>query len=339
MEVFYLKFNQNEHFVHQYANIWFDIIKEIKDSYIYCIVDKADLRQILQQKCDFKGIPHEFIQSQRDSVELQKIVKALSPNWYNAGYAHLTTFLHARDHGYKEFWNIDGDDMALLANPVNLAKIFGVAKDYAKKNNLHVFGMDAWYTASLVKVWNFGITYVNNSINWIDLLTQYADSFAKAHKQPSSSWNIDVFLNYLSRLSVIAAKMFYVENLYSILNNLGNPYMHPLFGSLRYWKDGKLHFPTLIRDFGMGSAGSLPIPKDVVKIDVKITPEECMERMRQIASTSLTWKIFTPPRCIFNIYFNKTNFRRELSLKPVVGKVMRKINYWKGGAAVWKSST
>ena len=299
MEVFYLKFNQNERVLHQCANIWLEIISEMENPYVCFIVDKDNIIERLKAEVNFRGVPHEFIKSQRDSNELQSVVRVLSPMWHNAGYAHLTTFWHAREHGYKNFWNLDGDDMVLYATPHKVAQMFYAIKDYAEKNQLDAFGLDTWNTVNppMSEGWTYGISYISNRINWIDLMMDSVDGFSKIHKQPDPRWNIDVFTNYLSMIEkVINTKMFYCENLYAVLNSVASPYLQPCFGSLRYWHKGYLYFPVVINDFKMGEAGVLQIPEALVKIDVGITPEECVKRMKDLASTSFMWKAFiTPP--------------------------------------------
>lgn len=292
MEVFYLKFNRDNSWVTaRYANIWLDIIREVKDAYVYFIVDKDSLSKHLQKMCNFHDIPHEFIKSQRDSAELQSIVKkAFTPNWHNAGYAHLTTFLHARDHGYENFWNIDGDDSAFFAEPTKLAKLFHEVKCYAKLNNLDALSFDYWCTFAKWAHFTFGVAYVDNYLNWLDLMTQYAERSAKNVKNDAGR-NVDLFLLWLSGIRILKLGAFYCENLYAILNNVGDPYLLPTMGSLRYWHEGKVYFPTVIHDLAMGDAGVLDIPKDMIKFDVGISSAEGLNRIRSIASL----KNFTPP--------------------------------------------
>ena len=44
------------------------------------------------------------------------------PFWLNAGAALLTPFLHAKEKGYKTFWNIDADDTVMCADALKCAE-------------------------------------------------------------------------------------------------------------------------------------------------------------------------------------------------------------------------
>ena len=106
MEVFYLKIAKEIGSTWFNVDTWLQAIKAMPNPFVYLVVDNPRMLSYAKEKFDFRNIPHEVITSQRDSVELQTIMKPISQRWYGAGYAHLTTFLHARDHGFDNFWNM-----------------------------------------------------------------------------------------------------------------------------------------------------------------------------------------------------------------------------------------
>ena len=94
--------------------------------------------------------------------------------------------------------------------------------------------------------------------------------------------NADYLFTYIRDLKIVGIETFYVENLRVVFNH-GDPYRYPTQG-LRYWHDGRYWFSVLCNDFGMGRAGSLPIPDDIIKIDIGITAEESIARLKKVAT-------------------------------------------------------
>ena len=191
MEVFYLKVNQDFKITWGYLCAWLEIVNQFPNNKVYVVCDKPDLALEIEEHLD-KNFGIEIIPSARDSAELKYIMdNAIVEGWHNAGYAHLTTFLHARDNGYKNFWNIDADDLKLCAKPRKIAKLFKDVKEYATKNELDVFSLDAGgKTFSGGILWNFGVSYAINPARVLEILRQHCtddDYRRRAVKAPCFS--------------------------------------------------------------------------------------------------------------------------------------------------------
>jgi len=239
----------------------------------------------------------------------------------------MTTFLHARDHGFDDFWNIDGDDITLYAEPARIAELVRKAESYAKERSIHAFSIDVWMTIFNSAHWSFGATYIDNSLNWMEVIKKHIDEFVDWTVAVDIKLrNVDWIMNYISRIAkVVSAETFYCENLYTVMNNIGNTYEHPLTG-LRYWHDGELYFPVVIHDLGMGDSGVLRIPNNLIKLDIDITAEECKEYMQQVAGHSYAWHV---------IVRNANNTRvKTSSMLADFGNYLLKINEQDKGAFV-----
>ena len=165
--------------------------------------------------------------------------------------------------------------MALCAKPRKIVKLFKNVKEYAEEHNIKCFALDAaGRTLSQSHLWNFGIAYISNSSNWISILKEYCtNEDQKAHfKKFGDVKNIDWFFNYIKSTKVARIETFYVENLQLIHNN-ENIYSTPIWG-VRYWANGKCHWPAMINEFGMDDVGSMKIPEDIIKFDIGLTLEE-----------------------------------------------------------------
>ncbi len=83
-----------------------------KNPKVYLVCDNEQLIEVLSEVAPLLFDMVEVIPSEREDSTLNELLPhILSDNWYAAGYAHLTTFLHATRNGYDSFWNIDADEM------------------------------------------------------------------------------------------------------------------------------------------------------------------------------------------------------------------------------------
>ena len=203
----------------------------------------------------------------------------------------MTTFLHARDNGYKNFWNIDADDSGLYAKPRKIAKILNHVKNYSNENNLDMISLDIWRTFELGTHWSFGLVYTNNSINWIEIMKNHCrdKTFFDKYKNVFSGINIDWYCTYLREIGAAKIETFCVENL-RMIHHTNDTYINPA-GGLKYWEKGRCYLPVLYDAFNMKDSGSLPIPEDIINFDVGITAEESMRHLKNQCPHILMRKI------------------------------------------------
>lgn len=110
---------------------WVNIINELGyDFYIIC--DDIELEYKMLSAICFSTDKINFIKSNRQTFKGQ-IGNLCSKRWINAGYSHLTTYLHAKKHKINDFWNIDADDTSFFEEPNNVAKTLLKVEEYAKK--------------------------------------------------------------------------------------------------------------------------------------------------------------------------------------------------------------
>ena len=237
MEVFYLKINRLVFDTRRYLLSWLEAISIIPNSKTYIICDKPDLTNFIKATINFGVLDCEFMESNRNSPELNYIVDnaiAIDEKWKFAAYAHLTAFLHARDMGYKDFWSIDADDIKLYISPQRIAELLTATKNYANINKINLFSLDIWNTWMAGLHWSFGVVYTDNSIEWINIMREHCkdpDLFER-YGHVESTINVDWFCTYLRTIKVTEIETFYFENL-RMIHDAGNPYIN-LLGSIRY---------------------------------------------------------------------------------------------------------
>ena len=186
----------------------------------------------------------------------------------------MTPFFHSLEHGIKNFWNIDADDLFLFLDAKCCANIMDTASDYAEKHDIHLFQMDIHYTYYSnyetkvpPAVGTFGVSYTRNSIDYFKIIMSNLDKIV-ALKKKMVRWNIDtVFSAMSSHENLINTIPFYVENL--VLSHTPAVYT---------WNSGRLifenepflywtNFSQKVKEDGM------LIPDSNVKIDIGISHE------------------------------------------------------------------
>ena len=284
MEIFYLKVDQPFVVTWNYLNFWLEIVQQFPDAKTYIVCDNPHLQNCITNNIKEWGYEVEVIPSARDSAELQYIVEnVMRPSWKPVAYAHLTTFLHARDNGYKNFWNIDADDLEMCAKPRKIAKLLTKIKDYANEHEIDVISMDVWHTLTVGKHWSFGVAYTNNSLNWIELLKNHCtdEDLIKKYVDVNKNMNVDWYFTYLREIGVVKLESFFVENLRIVHHNRWGYVI--ISAGLRYWQGGRCHFPVLREAYNLDEASSFPIPENTIKFDIGITPEESMCQLRNMS--------------------------------------------------------
>lgn len=94
---FYLKVDKGSGLAMDNLSRWVKTVSLMGgDCYVLC--DRDDVTENIKDRLAFSGNV-VFLKSQRESMEIVPIVENAIPKngMINAGYAHLTTFLHARD--------------------------------------------------------------------------------------------------------------------------------------------------------------------------------------------------------------------------------------------------
>lgn len=284
MEVFYLKINRFSTLTVKYLTHWIEIAKQFPDARAYVICDDPDLTQFVERTINFGELYHEFMTSRRDSQELHYIIQnAIADRWKPAGYAHLTPFLHSREMGYENFWNIDGDDLGLFAEPERIAQLLLTVKNYAEEYEIDEFSIDMWRTITYGHHWTLGVVYTRNSIDWLEILKSHCQDSLLQQLYKNTLINVDWFMTYLNdEIQAAQIESFYAENL-RFIHHDNSDYIYPL-ASIRYFADGRLYFDVLVHEFGMGRDGSITAASDTIKFDIGITATESMAYVKKFFS-------------------------------------------------------
>lgn len=289
--VFYLKINREKEYTLTNLRHWIDAASVNKGNIIYILCDNETLKDKIMAAFELNGDKIRFLKSIYDDKDIEEIINNTSlGTWKKIAYAHLTTFLHARENNFREFWNIDADDTFLCMDALRLSEVFSQVEEYCKEHRIHLSNLDMWHSVSRyegwsdVLHWSFGMTYTDNSVDWIPILKNHMrdEQYRRMKKLHS---NIDWYFTYLSRYTELNIKSFYIENL-RFIHYYGNFIDYPHKGTIYHYKNGKLTFPILKYCFGLEEMGEINIAGDDIKIEMGLSDSEatvsligsCMEK-------------------------------------------------------------
>ena len=291
--VFYLKVNRSDHYVFLCLQHWINII-DILDADFYIICDNNELKKQILRRIVFKNGNIKFVRSARKA--LRNIVKNIADEyWTNAAYAHLTAFLHAKQNHIENFWNIDADDIMLLAEPSVAAKIILEAQNYADKNDINAFSLDIHRSQERKRYWTFGVTYIKmQSMDYFKMFENNQDTSWEDHLvRKYDACNVDSFFTFKANNQQLKAETFYIENCSFI--HFGNILVHVAVSGMFFWKDGKFFDRILSEIYRDEKLGIMPIADDCVKFDLNIKEDDCLEFAKQYVTNIQKWS----ERCEF----------------------------------------
>jgi len=270
--VFYLKLNRCIDYSIRNLQSWINMLKKYEGSIVYILCDNEALIERIKNEIRFDSVVCEYIKSIKREEDRDLMESVAIPRWYNAGYAHLTPFIHARQNGFERYWNIDADDTMFGLDSDRLFEALRRVEKYAETNEIDLFSLDMWRSRSNSIHWSFGITYTNGMVDWVSIMRKHS-GYVNGSKF-FSNWNhpknIDEYFTYIkSEEKSVKIETFYIENLL-FLHYSDDFIMNPITSGVYRWKAGKLKFPIIQNVFGCNTLGEIDIASDVVKIDIGI---------------------------------------------------------------------
>lgn len=278
--VFYLKVNREKEYTITNLLHWIKAANIDEENIIYIVCDNENLKSTI-----FSEIPSiylqkvKFLKSTYEPSALKGIVDSVAlGTWKKIAYAHLTTFWHAKENGYNAFWNIDADDTFFCLDSFRLADLLKRVEKYCSNFHVHLANLDMWHSISVyegwseIPHWSFGVTYTDNTVDWLSILYEHRNDYTYQHMQKLHS-NVDWYFTYLSTLNGLSIKSFYVENL-KFIHYFSNFVDYPHKGTIYHFHNGVVTFPVLKYCFGLSDMGEIDIAEDDIKIDMNILDTE-----------------------------------------------------------------
>lgn len=218
-EIFYLKFNRFADDAYMCLQYWIDIINILGGDF-YIICDNKKLEFNILKRIVFKDYNIKFIKSIKSQYLQNLINPIITPRWKNAAYAHLSTYYHAKQNNYKDFFNIDADDTLFIIPPEIFAKQLLQIKQYAINNSIDNFSLDMYLSRFWNKPWSFGVTYSQMKIDYFAIFEKYNNNSWWEEKyyviEKEKNVNLDSYFTYLKDINLINNKVFYIQDSYFI---------------------------------------------------------------------------------------------------------------------------
>lgn len=272
--VYYLKVNRNCEYAMKNIQHWIDTIEYDDNGEIYIICDNPQLE--IRIKNNIKSSKKiNLIRSEICEITEEIVINTCEEKWHNAGYAHLTTFLHAKKNGIKNFWNIDADDTFICLQPQRCYALLIKAEEFAQKEKIDLFSLDMWTTvvekAHKCFHWTFGVTYTNGEIEWFKIMKEHC--YDEGLKRLKLIDNLDKYFTYLAILSSASIETFYVNYL-KFIHYSDDFFSRPEGSGFYFWKNKYLYLPIISNCFGAKKRGKLKVSKKVYKIEMDISEKE-----------------------------------------------------------------
>ena len=285
-KVFYLKINRNEGYTIRNLRHWMETVKTYNNVDCFIICDNDDLHQKVVENLstDFPDIEDRIIKSIINDETQYIIGRVTDERWHKAGYAHISTFVHARDNDYHFFWNIDADDTRFCLSPDRCHALLDEAEKYALSNNIDCFSLDMHTTLiASGRHWSFGVTFTRNDRDWMAVMREACQNDISIEDQ----WpNIDRFFRYIrNHVDGISIESFYAENL-KFLHYSNDFFWRLNVSALFHWKAGFLTLPILYYGVGLQNEKShMKIDPIVRELNINITDEETVLSMINACNT------------------------------------------------------
>ncbi len=284
----YLKINQNEKFAYRNLQNWINVAAGMDNVKVIIICDKQEIADTILSIC--RLIPGtEIISSEREEKVLRDLCEEITEErWRFAGFAHLTTFWHAKQQKDCEaFWNIDADDTYLCLSEERTREALLAVEGNAKREGTQLYSLDMHTTRTEGEHWSFGVTYTDNRIDWISLMQEEISSTEwtvarRVMLDVLHLLNIDMFFTYImkkqyARNQRSTIRIFYFEHSWFI--HYSKDFLGNVFSSGIYqWRYGRLFTPLLsdLLKAGKYMEGQM-IPVGVVdKMELSITEDESL---------------------------------------------------------------
>lgn len=317
--VFYLKINTDVLYAYKNLQIWVNAISKYgTNTQIFIVCENKIVEENIKKTIDFKECDYNFISSHiySDNESIKKIISIIPSNgrFVSAGCAHLATFAHAKENKIDAFWNIDADDTRMCLADNRIAEALRCVEKYCRENNIDMMSLDMHESRKRgIPGWTFGITYINNRIDWIEFMVEHVSDEKRVEMwsviKGIYARNIDTYVAYLKYFTDVKIKSFYFENMRFI------HYYVDFFDRLNgagflHWSNGWLCYPILYYILEERDFGSIPISKNCHKFDICISDIESFD---SIKSNSSDWRDIYSEGYVF--YENESKRLRDFFIE------------------------
>ncbi len=282
---FYLKINRNDKLGLECINHWMEIVQHLDCEFCF-VCDNDGLKEKIKKQYGLSD--SRFIYSYRE--QLEPLVNGIIPfgvisthNWTNIASALLTPILHSKINGIDRYWNIDADDTFLYIDVKKRCEILKHAERIAEEENFDMLSLDMWHSQCNGKHWTFGVAYIRNEKDFLDILEKNKSLLTKIYKSGEVSRrlpkNLDGIFTNLHIERLIRINSFYPENVF---------FRH--VRKINYWHHGKIIYTKPILndwtrpiywDDNLPKYSELPIYSGSKRIDIGIEISNSLAFIKQ----------------------------------------------------------
>ena len=308
--IFYLKVNRVHQTSYDCMQHWMDIANKI-GAFCYIVCDKKEFEYgMFDKPCYFYRNSFQLIPSDRRSLNevVQKLLSGVerSKLWRRIALSMLTPFVHAEKNKYSRTYNIDADDIMILARPDKIAKALLRMEQIAEDKKVDAMNLDMFVSKSFNVHWSFGVVYMRRPDRCISALKENVvwRKDEENHKKFMTSYvsefnfNVDWLFTFLRDCKKLNLQTFCIKN--AAVIHMPDIAISRHWAFVFQWQDDRLYFPIISEVYQDKKWANVPIPKSVNKIDVGLELNEYSNFMR-----SFYWTDYWFENSMLNIAKNR----------------------------------
>ncbi len=281
--VFYLKTHRLHKMSTDCIQHWVNIAHKM-NAFIYIVCDNPKMQKEISYNVIFWNDNVEFIKSDKKSMKkyINTILKSVSRSelWQRIAFSMMTPFTHAAKNNYELSYNIDADDIMILANPELISKALIKAENYSQEKNLDLFNLDMFFSKTFGVHWSFGVVICRNPQRCIEVVMKNTDWRWNLNliKKFNICWidkynfNVDWLFTYIRDTNQLNMGTFYIDNSHVV--HMPDRILEHGWAFMLHWKDNKINFPILSNLYLHNCWETMLIPKECLKIDIGINDNE-----------------------------------------------------------------
>lgn len=282
--IFYLKVNRIHQTSYDCLQHWMDIANKM-GAFCYIICDKKEFEYgMFSKPCFFYRNSFQIISSDRRSLKkpIKKLLAGVdrSKLWQRIALSMTTPFVHAKKNNFSRTYNIDADDIMILARPEKIAKALLQMEKIAELKNVDAMNLDMFVSKSFNVHWSFGVVFVRhpgncisalrNNINWrkdVENQKKYKTSYVEEF-----NFNVDWLFTFLRDTKKLNLQTFCIKN--AVVVHMPDIAISRHWAFVFQWRNDRLYFPIISEVYRDKKWAYIPIPESINKIDAEIENHE-----------------------------------------------------------------
>lgn len=286
--IFYLKVNRIHKTSFDCLQHWMAVANKMPGgAFCYIVCDNKKFEySMYENPCYFYPGSFKVIKSDRKQLnnEVSRLFSGTERSglWQRIALSMMTPFVHADKNGFTKSYNIDADDIMILARPEYIASALTKMEKYASDNDYDSVNLDMFVSKSFGVHWSFGLVFMKNpakclkafkeNIEWkndLERISRYKIAYVN-----DFNYNVDWLFTFLRDSHQLKLSTFAIKN--ALVIHMPDIAISRHWAFVFQWKTDKIYFPIIHKLYGDSKWANLPLAGSVKLIDANLGVNEYM---------------------------------------------------------------